>query len=670
MNSGVSHIENTIISIIRAKSSLSADIRFLPFRYIDPDYESISTLTRKQMQKYLNSLMSPLYLVSDCTLHLSENVVITPSVTIFNETPSYYPSHFYVAGLTYEEWMSFLDEKGSGFLPVMRITVDGNSTYDALIYSIPWANGSHLYACMNIYDIKQAVIDKSDMNTYYLTLTDSEGTCLYTDLPDEISDICSFTQAISSGNLVITVHIPEAVLTEQMHPLYVFLGLYLTLCVIVLVIIIYIGVRFSSRPMLKIINMLEGNSTQTERPDGNKAYTKQTAPLQYGFLYIQNKVHSYENSLAAYQNTIETQTKVLQARFLEKALHGSLATEKDYEQFRSYFPDFPECFCLIQLGLQENSDGEGTLYPDALSLIQIYMQNILPNTYHQQLDSTNLLIIVSKEFFDECSHTINYLMDNINREEPSYHVWAIASKFYCHPKSIPSGYWQIQDLRSYISLDTHSQLCTVSDYQYSRGASFRMADAISLQSAITYGNKEVALLKLQTYSDSLLSNNCAVFEMLRSILLCIKQDYAGPLLDISIPSYCAGMNMYTALEEAISGFCEVFQTIKQQNTTDCFAKQVKDYIDCHFAEDDLCHAKLAEYFQCSASKIHKAFTKEFDLTVSNYIEKKRMELAAELLSRGEDTVVEVARKCGFTNYNTFIKAYRRVFGDIPSAMKA
>ena len=43
-----------------------------------------------------------------------------------------------------------------------------------------------------------------------------------------------------------------------------------------------------------------------------------------------------------------------------------------------------------------------------------------------------------------------------------------------------------------------------------------------------------------------------------------------------------------------------------------------------------------------------------------------MSLANELLFRGEDSFTDIAVKCGYINYNTFHKAYRRAFGHAPT----
>jgi len=667
MDFGVSQLENTVTSVLSASQSLSKDIRFLSFFYQEPNYSDITVSVRNQMKDYLDGLIFPLTLVTDCALQFADDVAITPTFTLFGKRPGYYPYHFCVDDMTYEEWISVLKQHGSGFLPVYHVTTPAKS-YDALIYSLPWTKTSYFYVCMNISSVRQALIAQSDLSSYYLTIENTQGDLIYTDLDNSLSDYYSVTQKTSVGSLVITIHIPQTVLTSRMGPLYYFLGLYLVLCLLVLIITVFIGSHLSSRPLVKIVNMLESNDSSFSSNVRSMNETSLPA-FQYGFNYIQNKVQAYEQNLNEYRSTIDTQAKVLQARFLEKALHGSLATEKDFEQFFAYFPYFPESFCLVQMGLLEQLDNGGTIYADSLSLIQIYLQSNLPGAYLQQLSSSELLIIIDEDMFEESSRSINYLIENINREEPSYHAWALTSRFYSHPRSLPAAYWQLQDLYSRVSLESLSRMCSFSEHQTTKQSGFQMADVLNIHSTITYGNKEVALLKLQSYADNLNANNRSVFEMFRSILLCIKQEHAVELVDINIPSYHPHLNMYAELTETICAFCDELRTIREQAEPDPFTLKIREYIDIHFTEDDLCLTKLCEHFHCSSSKIQRAFSKEMNATVSAYIEKKRMELANELLIRGEDTVAEVARKCGFTNDNTFHKAYRRVFGHTPKSMK-
>ena len=177
------------------------------------------------------------------------------------------------------------------------------------------------------------------------------------------------------------------------------------------------------------------------------------------------------------------------------------------------------------------------------------------------------------------------------------------------------------------------------------------------------------MIRLDSYQDHLTHRNRSVFEMFCAILRCIKQDYPDLLIDVEIPIYHGQLDLYTSLQEAIQTFCEIFQASKTQNESVSFAHQVKAYIDLHFTEENLYGPTLEEQFQCSLGKIRKAFSKEIGTPIAAYIEMKRMALANELLIRGQDSVSEVARQCGFSNDNTFYKAYRRTFGHAPTSLK-
>lgn len=667
MDSGISELENTVTSFVSASQSLARDTRFRPFRYLEPDYSEITPSVRKQMVEYLHGLMFPLELVSDCALLFSDNLVITPEATLFYSTLPYYPDRFRANNLSYTDWELLLEENASCFTPVCHVTTIDKS-YDALIYSTRWTRTSYFYACLSITDIKQELISKENLGNYCLTIERTDGKLLYSDLTDTVSEYHSITKKSSIGGLTVTVHIPKTSLAAHMTPLYCFLALYLTLCIVVFIITIIVGSHISSRPLIKIIDLLESDNACTD--DGSKYKHKARRPsLLYGFHYIHSKVQTYENNLNTCRGTIDSQSKILRARFLENALQGALVTDKDYALFSSYFPQFPASFSLLQVGLIEQpSEGEN-LYEDALSLMQYYLQTNLPNAYHQRLNNMELLLIIDENDYKEYSCIVNLLIKNINSEEPCYHAWGIASKFYSHPKDIPTAYWQMQDLYSRISLESLSQLCSVSDYTFSPKSYFQMSDIPTIYSAIICGNKDIALLKLESYSHNLSARNRSCYEMFRSILLCIKQEYTEVLMDIEIPSYHSDLDLYTTLKDIICSFCNAFNQMKIQTQTNHFAQELKTYIDLHFTDEDLCMTTLTEHFDCSVSTIRRAFSQVTDIAVSAYIEKKRMELANDLLVHEAGSISEIARKCGFTNDNTFYKAYRRVFGHAPTSLK-
>ncbi len=665
MDFGITQLDGALSCIRNASTSMANNALFYPLQYRKVNFSSITVNDRLQMSDYLNSLIRPFDLITDCALQISEDDAITKSLTTFENPIGYYPFYFCVEDWSYDEWMSNLSESSPGFLPVHRITTPYHS-YDALIYSIRWRRDKYLYATINVNDIKKVMIEQNLLETLFLTIENANGDCLYTDYAGNPSDYYTVLQKAASGTLLITLHIPKTTLQAYMVPLYTFSSIYLITYVLILLIIIYSGSRISAKPLNKIIDKIDNNIALPFELS-KKKQEEVSSHFSYGFEYIYNKIQLYESNIQDYQATIATQTKVLQARFMEKALHGTLSTVADYEAFYSYFPTFPESFCLILLGLLEKAMKQKDIYPNALSLIQYQLQQSLPDAYQQQLSNNTLLLIIDAKSYNTSLDTINHLIAQINEEESAYHAWGIMSKIYEHPDKIAFAYRQVQDLKGQLSMESLSQLCIISDFKMKPQNTFQMSDTLALYSAITAGNNDVALSRLDNYADLLISHNRSVCEMFRALLLCIKQEYANLLIDIEIPLYNTQSDIYMSLKDVINIFCDKIRTEKEQ--CDSFGLVVKAYIDSHFFEDTLCSTSLEEHFQCSYTKIRKAFSSSVRVPISSYIEKKRMELSNELLTSGKYSVAEVAKKCGYINDSTFYKAYKRTYGHAPSSIK-
>lgn len=665
MNFGVTQLDSAISCIMNASTSTADNALFYPLQYLNVNYSDITVTDRRQMLSYLRNLIRPFDLIKDCSLQISENDAITMSLTTFENPIGYYPFHFCVEDWSYDEWMSILSESSPGFLPVHHITTP-LSSYDALIYSIKWHRDKYFYATFDVNDIKKIMIEQNYLDTLFLTIENANGDCLYTDYMGNPFDYYTVFQNTTSGSLRITLHIPKTTLQAHMIPLYTFISIYLIIYSLILLIIIYIGSHISAKPLNKIIDKIDNNITLPFELS-KKIQDEESSHFNYGFDYIYNKIQLYESNIQDYQTTIATQTKVLQARFIEKALHGTLSTASDYEAFYSYFPHFPESFCLILLGLLEKAMKQKDIYPNVLSLIQYQLQQSLPDAYQQQLSNNTLLLIVDTKNYNTSFDTINHLIAQINEEESAYHAWGIMSKICEHPDKIAFAYRQIQDLKGQLSIESLSQLCIISDFKMNPMTTFQMSDTLALYSAIVAGNNDVALSRLNNYADLLVSHNRSVCEMFRALLLCIKQEYANLLIDIEIPLYNTQTDIYMSLKDVINIFCDKIRTEKEQS--DSFGLVVKAYIDAHFSEDTLCSTSLEEHFQCSYTKIRKAFSASVNIPISSYIEKKRMDLSTELLTSGEYSVAEVAKKCGYINDSTFYKAYKRTYGHAPSSIK-
>ena len=90
---------------------------------------------------------------------------------------------------------------------------------------------------------------------------------------------------------------------------------------------------------------------------------------------------------------------------------------------------------------------------------------------------------------------------------------------------------------------------------------------------------------------------------------------------------------------------------------------VIDYLNEHLT-DDLSIDFLAETFYPSRYHLMHAFKEETGYTIGNYLSTKRLLLARDRIRQGEP-ITNVCYECGFRNYSTFSRAYKKNFGCSP-----
>lgn len=691
LSTGATELEDTVTGLLNVSSILSSDPRFVVLRYNEPDYSAVPANIRNQLKNTFGGLLYPLETISDAALLFDQNVAITQNTIFFYDVTCYYPDFFCVDDLSYEEWKQLLSERNSGFLPAHRIKTH-QKEYDALVYVLRWGSSAYIYACLDISTIKELLIADPDLSGYYFTITDTNGTLLYSDLSENHQNYQTLGQKISTGGLSITIHIADSVFYNKMKPLYLFFGIYCGICVVVLILVIVTGTHISSKPILNILRTLDRSVNIPAAGAMKAANSRQTtdtplmerrpAPnLHSGFDYISNRILSADHTLGQYQNMLHTQQKMLQARFLEKAISGQLISPRDISLFHSYFPAFPDSYCLLFLRLQIDEDHAGTIYTDSMSLLQSFLGSELPHAYQQQLSTSELLLLISEADYESYRETLDFTVENINREEPSYYIRCVAGKIFKHPEDLPAAYRQVQDMIEIPFPCSRQRVCTMSDcierpFEGQQNLPFTMTDLTTLYSAISFGNEELALEKLHMYSEALnltrnVTVNCHMHEMLSAILTFIKLEHPLLLMDLHIPAYRINDNqisdntLYAQLEEPVRSFCRLIRE-NLQDESDSLVKDLISYIDQHYTDCDLCFTTLETQFHCSSSTIRKVFKNATNVTVSHYIEQKRMNLASELLSQKDKTIAEVADECGYTNPNSFYKAYKRVYGCAPT----
>ena len=90
---------------------------------------------------------------------------------------------------------------------------------------------------------------------------------------------------------------------------------------------------------------------------------------------------------------------------------------------------------------------------------------------------------------------------------------------------------------------------------------------------------------------------------------------------------------------------------------------ILQYINENLPED-LSIDRLSEIFYISKYHMMRTFKQETGCTIGNYISQKRLLLARELILSGLSPA-QACYECGYRDYSTFSRAYRKLFGYSP-----
>lgn len=94
--------------------------------------------------------------------------------------------------------------------------------------------------------------------------------------------------------------------------------------------------------------------------------------------------------------------------------------------------------------------------------------------------------------------------------------------------------------------------------------------------------------------------------------------------------------------------------------------EIEHHIINHYAD---CDFKLEDYLESlpgSIDYLRKLFQKEFGVTPHQYLNNKRLQIAAETLMNCSDTVADIAVMCGFRDPLYFSRMFKKKYGISPS----
>lgn len=92
--------------------------------------------------------------------------------------------------------------------------------------------------------------------------------------------------------------------------------------------------------------------------------------------------------------------------------------------------------------------------------------------------------------------------------------------------------------------------------------------------------------------------------------------------------------------------------------------KIEQFVQEHIKEK-LTVSNLCEHFYLSKNSLYHLFATEFNTTVSDYVLTKRIQNSIKMLKESDSSITMIASECGFTDYNYFIRAFKKQVGITP-----
>ena len=117
-------------------------------------------------------------------------------------------------------------------------------------------------------------------------------------------------------------------------------------------------------------------------------------------------------------------------------------------------------------------------------------------------------------------------------------------------------------------------------------------------------------------------------------------------------------------KEMAFDYTEKMLTLKKSSVISKSITLCIDYIYSHI-NSRITIEELAEYVDLSPSYLSRLFKKELGISVSEYITKKKMEKAQNLLRYSDNSIIDIANYLSFSSQSHFIQVFKNTVGLTP-----
>lgn len=108
---------------------------------------------------------------------------------------------------------------------------------------------------------------------------------------------------------------------------------------------------------------------------------------------------------------------------------------------------------------------------------------------------------------------------------------------------------------------------------------------------------------------------------------------------------------------------------KKSRVKDVLFEEIVTYVNANYVNPDLSLSHLSDRFKTSENNVSRIFKENSEQNYASYVENLRLTMAMELITQTKLPFSEIAVKSGYSNANSFYKAFKRVYNASPGSFR-
>jgi len=603
--------------------------------------------------------------LSDKFNSLKAKYTIIDSIYLYDETTqsiftnssgSYAVSDFYDTA-----WINDLN----GFSSIKRFNIRSDSNKKVL--SIAANYGNNRFIMINIAPNKLAnyIYKYQSFDLAELDVFDSVNKKIFTTstIPAELSiddnlfmkGFFQFKVNLNYNNYYAVVNVPKTLLNDEISA---FRNLCLTFSLLLLIISIvfsFFRTKYIYKPIGSfLIEINEYMSSNQFNSSDEINFFKNI------FTEINDKNQLMSSAIDLYENHIKDYSF------------------KDFVQHKISFDEFKECIVNYKMDIlgeqyailiftannsihfDENSKDLIMKKLNLITVIKLYIQNITKGIFCD-IHKDNFILIISSDNTSKLEEDINKIK-TIIKQSSEFSEFVVTSSYFSDISNSPEEYLKVMNKVNYYNFFKAAQSSLDNDTKLKEISLPKNIHQDILNSILLCKCDEVTL-HINNFIDYLkcVENMDYLPKICFMLISNIEKEFSSRgMVHRDFYKDLEKISDVDELIKYINNICfslieYISNSFEEENI---YVNKAKDFIKVHYAEN-IGVTNVSDSLNISYAYLSKLFKHYTQLNIMDYINKVRIDIAKELLSTTEMTIIETSLKVGYNNQQSFQRYFKK-----------